>query len=99
MPSNITVMPNSKGSLAIALPAYNSLDRILRLSFLMTHIVGDLRLGPQKEQTQLFTKGLPEFYKTFSSDNKQGYNVVTDNSISLCSTKFLQNFHLKYLNL
>lgn len=61
MPSNIIVMSDSKRSLVMDLPAYNSPDRMLRHSFLMTHTVGDLRLGPQKEQTQLFTKGPPEF--------------------------------------
>lgn len=50
MPSNIIVMSNSKGNPVMALPAYNSLDRILRLSFLMTHTVGDLRLGHKRNR-------------------------------------------------
>lgn len=70
MPSNIILMSNPKSGLLIALPAY-SLGRILRFSFLMTHTVGDLVMRSQKEQTQLLIKGIPEFCKTFSSDNKQ----------------------------
>lgn len=41
LPRNKLVMSDSKDSPAIALPAYDSLDGMLRLSFLMTHTVGD----------------------------------------------------------
>ena len=70
VPSNTIVMSNSKGSLVITLPAYNSLNRILRLSFLMILTVGDLRLGPQKEQTQLFIRVYLNFARHFPVINK-----------------------------
>lgn len=70
VPSNTTVMSNSKGSLVIPLPAYNSLNRILRLSFLMILTVGDLRLGPQKEQTQPFIRVYLNLARHFPVINK-----------------------------
>lgn len=63
-------MSNSKGSLVIPLPAYNSLNRILRLSFLMILTVGDLRLGPQKEQTQPFIRVYLNLARHFPVINK-----------------------------
>lgn len=73
MPSNIIVMSNSKGSPVMALPAYNSLDRILRLSFLMTHTVGDLRLGHKRNR--------PNFSLRVCLNFARHFPVITNNAI------------------
>lgn len=86
MPRNIIVMSNSKGGTVIALPAYNSLDRILKLSFLMTQTVGNLRLGNlrlgHKNNRPKFSLSVYlTFARYFFSDTKQYYNTITNNSI------------------
>lgn len=64
MPSNIILMSNPKSGLLIALPAY-SLDRILRLSFLMTHTVGDLILGHKKNRPNFSLRVYLNFARHF----------------------------------
>lgn len=86
MPRNIIVMSNSKGGTVIALPAYNSLDRILRLSFLMTQTVGNLRLGNlrlghKNSRPKFSLRVYLNFARYFFSDTKQYYNRITNNSI------------------
>lgn len=86
MPRNIIVMSNSTGGTAIALPAYNSLDRILKLSFLMTQTVdnlrlGNLRLGHKNNRPKFSLWVYLNFARYSFSDTKQYYNTITNNSI------------------
>lgn len=82
MSNSIIVMSNSKGSPVIALPAYNSLDRILKLSFLMTQAVGNLRLGCKRNRPNFSLRVYLNFARHFS--------VITNNTIiQLLTIQFL----------
>lgn len=65
MPRNKIVMSNSKDSPTIALPAYDSLDGMLRLSFLMAHTVGDSRFSHKRNRPNFLVRVYLKFARHF----------------------------------